>query len=50
MFHSEPQGQVVAPPLFDNHAEGKLMANEHSIGGAMLDTCLCILKDTFATT
>ena len=29
-------------PLFDNQAEGKVMANEHSVGGAILDTCLCI--------
>ena len=40
MFLIEPCGGVVAPHLFDNRAEGKVMANEHSVGGAVLDTCL----------
>ena len=40
MFLNEPHGHVVAPPLFNNRAEGKVMANEHSVGGAILDTCL----------
>ena len=38
---------MVAPCLFDNHVVGKLMANEISIGGVMLDACLCILEDAF---
>ena len=49
MCHSEPCEQVVAPPLFNNLAEGKVMANEHSVGGAILDTCLCTLEDSFVT-
>ena len=43
----EPCGHVVAPPLFDNQAEGKVMANEHSVGGTILDTCLCAQEDAF---
>ena len=43
----KPLGQVVAPPLFDNHAEGKVTAREHSVGGAMLDTCGCVRDDAF---
>ena len=46
-FCSESHGHVVAPPLFDNQAEGKVIANEHSMGGAMLDTCLCTPEDAF---
>ena len=40
-FPNEPCGHVLAPPLFDNQEEGKVMANEHSVGGAILNTCLC---------
>ena len=47
IFLIEPCGCVVAPSLFDNQAEGKEMASEHSVGGAILDTCLCTQKDTF---
>ena len=34
-------------PLFDNQAEGKVMANEHSVGGAIPDTCLYTQEDAF---
>ena len=37
----------MAPPLFDNQEEGKVMANKHSVGGAILDTCLCAPEDAF---
>ena len=46
-FLSEPCGYVMAPPLFDNQAEGKVMANKHSVGGVILDTCLWAQEDTF---
>ena len=29
-------------PLFNNQAEGEVMASKHSVGGAILSTCLCI--------
>ena len=44
---NEPHGHVVAPPLFNNRAEGKVMASKHSIRGAILDTCLCTQEDAF---
>ena len=31
----------------DNRAEGKVTTSEHSVGGAILDTCLCIQEDAF---
>ena len=34
-------------PLFDNWAESKVTASKHSVGGAILDTCLCIREDAF---
>ena len=40
-------GHVVAPPLLNNQAEGKVMANEHSVGHAILNTCLCAQEDAF---
>ena len=40
-------GQVVAPPLCDNQAEGRVTTREHSVGGAMLDTCGCVQDDAF---
>ena len=43
----KPLGQVVAPPLFDNHAEGKVTTREHSVGGVMLDTCGYVQNDAF---
>ena len=46
-FLIEPLGQVVAPPLFNNHAEGKVTTREHSVGGAMLNTCRCVGDDAF---
>ena len=46
-FLIKPRWCIVAPPLFDNQAEGKVMANEHSVGGAILDTCLCTQEDAF---
>ena len=39
-FLIKPLGQVVASPLFNNHAEGKVTTREHSVGGAKLDTCV----------
>ena len=47
MFLNEPCGHEMTPPLFNNQAEGKVMANEHSVGGAILDTCLCTQEDAF---
>ena len=47
MFLIEPCGHVVAPPLFDNQAEGKVMTIEHSVGGVVLNTCLCAQEDAF---
>ena len=47
MFLYEPCRCVVVPPLFDNQAEGKVMANEHSVGGAIPDTCLYTQEDAF---
>ena len=47
MFLNKPCEYVVAPPLFDNQAEGKVMGNEHSVGDAILDTCLCAQEDAF---
>ena len=46
-FLIEPFGCVVAPPLFNNRAEGKVTAREHSVGGATLDTCGCVQDDAF---
>ena len=37
-FQIEPLGLVVAPPLWESHADGKSMAKEHSVGEAMVDT------------
>ena len=38
---------MAPPPLFNNGAEGKVMASEHSVGGAILDTYLCVWEDAF---
>ena len=46
-FLNEPHGCVVAPPLFSNRAEGKVMANKHSVGGVILNICLCTQEDAF---
>ena len=46
-FLIKPCGCVVAPPLFDNQAEGKVTASKHSVGGAILDICLCVQEDAF---
>ena len=46
-FLIEPLGQVVAPSLCDNQAEGRVTAREHSVGGAMLNTCGCVQDDAF---
>ena len=48
-FLIKPCGHIVAPPLFHNQAEGKVTASEHSVGDAILDTCLCIREDAFGT-
>ena len=34
-------------PFVDNHAEGKVTAGDHSVGGAMLNTCRCVRDDAF---
>ena len=46
-FLIEPHRHVVPPSLFNNQAEGKVMASKHSVGGVMLDTCLCAGEDAF---
>ena len=46
-FLNEPCGHVVTPPLFDNQAEGKVMASKHSVGGAILDICMCAQEDAY---
>ena len=38
MFQTETLGRVVAPPLWESLANGKLMAIEHSVGGVTVDT------------
>ena len=38
MLRIEPLGLVVTPPLLDSRAEGRLIAWEHSIGGARTGT------------
>ena len=37
-FQIEPLGLVVAPPLWESWADGKLMAKEHSVRGVIIDT------------
>ena len=46
-FLIKPHGCVVAPHLFNNQAEGKVMASEHSVEGAILDSCLCAQEVAF---
>ena len=46
-FLIKPHGCDMVPLLFDNQAEGKVMASEHSVGGAILDTCMCAQEDAF---
>ena len=46
-FLIEPLGWVVAPPLCDNSAEGRVTAREHSVGGTILDACGCVQDDAF---
>ena len=41
-------GWVVAPPLCNNQAEGRVTAREHTVGGAMLNTCGCVRDDALA--
>ena len=38
----------MATSLCDNQAEGRVTARQHSVGGAILDTCGCARDDTFA--
>ena len=47
-FLIKPFGWVVAPPLCDNQVEDRVTAREHSVGGAVLDTCECAGDDAFA--
>ena len=44
----EPFGWVVASPLCDSQAEGRVTAREHSVGGTMLETCAYVGNDAFA--
>ena len=44
----EPFGQVVAPPLCDSQADGRVTAREHLVGGAMLETCACVGVNAFS--
>ena len=44
----KPFGWVVAPPLCNNQAEGRVTAREHSVGGAILDTWEYVQDDAFA--
>ena len=37
----------MAPPSFNNRAEGKVMASKHSVGGSTLNTCMYIQEDAF---
>ena len=39
-FLIELLGWVVAPPLCDNQAEGRVTAMEHSVGGTIPETCV----------
>ena len=49
-FLIESLGWVVAPPLCNNRSEGRVTTREHSVGGAMLDTCGCVQDDAFLVT
>ena len=38
----------MAPPLCDSQADSRVIAREHSVGGAMLETCACVGVDAFS--
>ena len=47
-FLIEPFGLVVSPPLCNSQDDGRVIASEHSAGGAMLETCACVGVDAFS--